>query len=99
MTIGPVSHQLSCSPLNTNCDGDIDLKYISCCSQIPSNMTEISFTRSFLSALDSRPIKLSSDHTSDPRKFPSGAVVRFALFQHDYPLHIYAWDELTKPTL
>jgi len=38
-------------------------------------MTEISFARSFLSALDSRPMKLSSDHISDPRQLPSGAVV------------------------
>ncbi|KAL2358091.1 cell-cycle control medial ring component [Cryomyces antarcticus] len=34
-------------------------------------MTEISFAKSFLSALDSRPVKLSSDHVSDPKKHPS----------------------------
>ncbi|TKA66918.1 hypothetical protein B0A49_04086 [Cryomyces minteri] len=34
-------------------------------------MTEISFAKSFLSALDSRPIKLSGDHVSDPKKYPS----------------------------
>jgi len=33
-------------------------------------MTEISFARSFLSALDMRPVKISSDHVSDPRSFP-----------------------------
>lgn len=34
-------------------------------------MTEISFARSFLSALDMRPVKLSSDHVTDPRKYPA----------------------------
>lgn len=34
-------------------------------------MTEISFARSFLSALDMRPVKLSSDHVADPRTYPS----------------------------
>lgn len=32
-------------------------------------MTEISFARSFLSALDMRPVKISSDHIADPRSF------------------------------
>jgi ubiquitin-like protein 4 len=32
-------------------------------------MTEISFARSFLSALDMRPVKISSDHVADPRSF------------------------------
>jgi hypothetical protein len=34
-------------------------------------MTEISFARSFLSALDMRPVKLSSDHVTDPKSYPS----------------------------
>jgi len=34
-------------------------------------MSELVFARQFLSALDSRPIKLSSDHISDPRQLPS----------------------------
>ncbi|MCJ1432088.1 hypothetical protein MMC27_001444 [Xylographa pallens] len=36
-------------------------------------MTELSFTKSFLSILDSRPIKLPSDHAFDPKTFePKG---------------------------
>jgi hypothetical protein len=38
-------------------------------------MTEISFARSFLSALDSRPIKLDSSHATDPRTLPSSSIV------------------------
>ena len=34
-------------------------------------MAEISFARQFLSALESRPIKLPSDHVADPRSFPA----------------------------
>ena len=36
-----------------------------------AKMTEISFARSFLSALDMRPVKLSSDHVSDPKSYPA----------------------------
>ncbi|MBE3041336.1 hypothetical protein IMZ48_01875 [Candidatus Bathyarchaeota archaeon] len=35
-------------------------------------MTEVSFARAFLAALDSRPQKLSADHVEDPRSFPPG---------------------------
>ncbi|MCJ1284253.1 hypothetical protein MMC26_003584 [Xylographa opegraphella] len=36
-------------------------------------MTELSFTKTFLSTLDSRPIKLPSDHVFDPKTFePKG---------------------------
>ncbi|KAI1210569.1 cell-cycle control medial ring component-domain-containing protein [Annulohypoxylon truncatum] len=34
-------------------------------------MTEVSFARSFLTALDSRPIKLSPDHVEDPKSYPA----------------------------
>ncbi|KAF2128600.1 hypothetical protein P153DRAFT_342487 [Dothidotthia symphoricarpi CBS 119687] len=34
-------------------------------------MSELTFCRSFLSALDARPIKLSSDHIADARKYPA----------------------------
>ncbi|KAI4159790.1 MAG: hypothetical protein LQ342_006301 [Letrouitia transgressa] len=38
-------------------------------------MTELSFAKSFLSTLDSRPIKLPADHVADPRTFQiKGAV-------------------------
>jgi hypothetical protein len=37
-------------------------------------MTEISFARSFLSALDMRPVKISSDHVADPRSFSPQAA-------------------------
>ncbi|KOS20525.1 hypothetical protein ESCO_005423 [Escovopsis weberi] len=32
---------------------------------------EVAFAKSFLTSLDSRPIKLSADHVEDPRNFPS----------------------------
>jgi len=34
-------------------------------------MSELTFARQFLSALDTRPIKLSSDHVADPRSYPA----------------------------
>ncbi|KAI1095099.1 cell-cycle control medial ring component-domain-containing protein [Rostrohypoxylon terebratum] len=34
-------------------------------------MTEVAFAKSFLTALDSRPIKLSSDHVEDPKSYPA----------------------------
>ncbi len=38
-------------------------------------MTELSFAKSFLSTLDSRTIKLQSDHAADPKTFePKGPV-------------------------
>ncbi|ORX90261.1 cell-cycle control medial ring component, partial [Clohesyomyces aquaticus] len=39
-------------------------------------MSELQFCKQYLSALDSRPIKLSSDHIADPRSYPAqGAYV------------------------
>ncbi|KAI0131218.1 cell-cycle control medial ring component-domain-containing protein [Daldinia grandis] len=39
-------------------------------------MTEVSFARSFLAALDARPIKLSADHVEDPKSYaPRGAYI------------------------
>ncbi|KAI1800179.1 cell-cycle control medial ring component-domain-containing protein [Daldinia bambusicola] len=32
-------------------------------------MTEVSFARSFLAALDARPVKLSADHVEDPKSY------------------------------
>jgi ubiquitin-like protein 4 len=40
-----------------------------------ADMTELSFARSFLSALDMRPVKLSSDHIADPKQYPAQAAV------------------------
>ncbi|KAF2811286.1 uncharacterized protein BDZ99DRAFT_570508 [Mytilinidion resinicola] len=34
-------------------------------------MSELVFAKQFLTALDSRPIKLSSDHIADPRSYPA----------------------------
>jgi len=40
-----------------------------------AEMTELSFAKSFLSTLDSRPIKLQSDYVADPKTFePKGPV-------------------------
>ncbi|KAI1780546.1 cell-cycle control medial ring component-domain-containing protein [Hypoxylon cercidicola] len=39
-------------------------------------MTEVSFAKSFLAALDSRPLKLSPDHVEDPKSYPArGAYI------------------------
>ncbi|OTB05363.1 hypothetical protein M426DRAFT_21956 [Hypoxylon sp. CI-4A] len=39
-------------------------------------MTEVSFARTFLSALDSRPIKVTPDHVEDPKSYPArGAYI------------------------
>lgn len=41
-------------------------------------MNELAFARQFLTALDSRPVKLQSDHVADPRSYPAqGAVCRY----------------------
>ncbi|KAI9835636.1 MAG: hypothetical protein M1837_003694 [Sclerophora amabilis] len=34
-------------------------------------MSELTFTKQFLTVLDSRPVKLPSDHVEDPRKYPA----------------------------
>ncbi|EMR61738.1 hypothetical protein MGN70_000099 [Eutypa lata] len=34
-------------------------------------MTEVNFARSFLSMLDSRPVKLSPEHVEDPKSYPA----------------------------
>lgn len=41
-------------------------------------MTEVIFARSFLSALDSRPQKLSADHVEDPKSYPARPPVRLS---------------------
>jgi hypothetical protein len=38
-------------------------------------MSELAFCKQFLSALDARPIKLSSDHIADARQYPAQAAV------------------------
>lgn len=43
---------------------------------IQPTMSEVTFCKTYLSALDGRPVKLSSDHIADARQYPSGAVVR-----------------------
>ncbi|KAK6954952.1 hypothetical protein Daesc_002581 [Daldinia eschscholtzii] len=37
-------------------------------------MTEVSFARSFLAALDARPVKLSADHVEDPKSYAARAA-------------------------
>lgn len=41
-------------------------------------MSELAFCKTFLGAIDSRPIKLSSDYVSDARTYPATGVVRLA---------------------
>ncbi|KAF2865034.1 hypothetical protein BDV95DRAFT_587613 [Massariosphaeria phaeospora] len=42
-------------------------------------MSELTFCKQYLTALTTRPIKLSSDHIADPRQLPAGGAVRLAL--------------------
>ncbi|KAL5425102.1 hypothetical protein PMIN06_007954 [Paraphaeosphaeria minitans] len=37
-------------------------------------MSELTFCKTFLTALDARPVRLSSDHIADARQYPDGAV-------------------------
>lgn len=41
-------------------------------------MSELSFTKTFLSTLDSRPIKLRSDHVFDPEQIGLRVPVSFS---------------------
>ena len=38
-------------------------------------MSELTFCKTFLGAIDSRPVKLSSDYVSDARTYPATGVV------------------------
>lgn len=38
-------------------------------------MSELAFCKTFLGAIDSRPVKLSSDYVSDARTYPATGVV------------------------
>lgn len=40
-------------------------------------MTEVSFAKSFLTALDSKPAKLPADYVEDPRNYPARTPVSF----------------------
>ncbi|KAL1608098.1 hypothetical protein SLS60_003037 [Paraconiothyrium brasiliense] len=48
-------------------------------------MSELTFCKTFLTALDARPVKLSSDHIADARQYPDGAV--FVLPKLSTPPH------------
>lgn len=62
-------------------------------------MTEVTFAKAFLAALDSRPVKLPADHVEDPRGFPSGrpAVRTPSLFLP--PLHPALLPPAPEPKL
>ncbi|EDU40662.1 conserved hypothetical protein [Pyrenophora tritici-repentis Pt-1C-BFP] len=45
-------------------------------------MSELSFCKSFLSALDARPAKLSSDHIADARQYPAQGAYTLPRLQH-----------------
>ena len=51
-------------------------------------MSELAFCKTFLGAIDSRPIKLSSDYVSDARTYPATGVVRLAPSSSPPPTHI-----------
>jgi hypothetical protein len=38
-------------------------------------MSEVTFAKTFLATLDKRPIKLSADYVSDPKKYPNSSPV------------------------
>jgi hypothetical protein len=62
------------SDSNCNYSGDLDKIAITLSSNM-AGMTELAFARQFLTALDSRPIKLSSDHVADPKNYPAQGAV------------------------
>lgn len=41
-------------------------------------MTELSFAKSFIQTLESRPSKITADHVEDPRNYPSRGAVCFS---------------------
>lgn len=41
-------------------------------------MTELSFAKTFLTTLDSKPTKLSEDHVEDPKNYPGRGAVRLS---------------------
>ncbi|KAK3946309.1 cell-cycle control medial ring component [Diplogelasinospora grovesii] len=47
-------------------------------------MTEVSFAKAFLSALDGRPMKLSPEHVEDPRNYPTSTP--YILPRHGKPM-------------
>jgi hypothetical protein len=57
-------------------------------------MSELTFTKSFLSMLDSRPIKLRADHVFDPEQIGLRVPVSLdfdilpALFTDEYPSNV-----------
>ena len=71
-------------------------------------MSELAFCKSFLSALDARPAKLSSDHIADARQYPAQGAVRLSpiflmehtpVYHHDQRLtaHQYTLPRLPHP--
>jgi ubiquitin-like protein 4 len=62
-------------------------------------MNELSFARQFLAALDSRPVKLSSDHVADPRGYPAqGAVCTWLDSRRLHALTLSVQYTLPKPS-
>ncbi|KAF2490253.1 hypothetical protein BU16DRAFT_621900 [Lophium mytilinum] len=48
-------------------------------------MSELVFAKQFLTALDSRPIKLSSDHIADPRSYPASNAYTLPRLPSNHP--------------
>lgn len=48
-------------------------------------MAEVQFAKTFLSTLDRRPVKLSSDFVSDPKKYPSQSPYTLPRPTHPFP--------------
>lgn len=49
-------------------------------------MTELAFAKQFLTALEARPARLSSDHVVDPKSYPAQPAVRPLPLQNCYAL-------------
>lgn len=61
-------------------------------------MSELAFCKSFLSALDARPVKLSSDHIADARQYPAQGAVRSVLsYAHKTPTECIAIVHAAPP--
>ncbi len=58
-------------------------------------MSEVTFCKSFLTALDARPVKLSSDHIADARQYPAQGAVRLGI---PFPLPRTLQHTRTIPT-
>lgn len=44
-------------------------------------MSETAFAKAFMSSMDRKPVRMSSDYVADPRKYPAQSPVCYSIFQ------------------